>query len=300
MLLTITTWRMGGAVKIRSDGGMHMQRARFFIFAAAAALAASPALAQEVVPGFTASTVGPCDDCATSAVPLGFSVNFFGNTYLNTFVSSNGYVTFNSGQTAFTPTGLGASYTGQPIIAPFFADVDTRGTGSETYGTGTFNGMNAFGVTWNAVGYYNENTSPTNTFQVLLVDRSDVGSGDFDIYFNYDNILWETGDFDGGVNGLGGTSASAGFNAGQGGAAGTFFELPGSLVNGALLNGGPDALVSHSNINQPGRFLFEVRNGIVGIPSSVPEPATWAMMLVGFGAIGVSLRRKRRVEAAIA
>ncbi|HEV2044556.1 MAG TPA: PEPxxWA-CTERM sorting domain-containing protein, partial [Sphingomicrobium sp.] len=26
----------------------------------------------------------------------------------------------------------------------------------------------------------------------------------------------------------------------------------------------------------------------------VPEPATWAMMLVGFGAIGIGMRRRRR------
>lgn len=28
-------------------------------------------------------------------------------------------------------------------------------------------------------------------------------------------------------------------------------------------------------------------------PSAVPEPATWAMMLIGFGAIGASFRRRR-------
>ncbi|HEV2594372.1 MAG TPA: FxDxF family PEP-CTERM protein [Sphingomicrobium sp.] len=30
------------------------------------------------------------------------------------------------------------------------------------------------------------------------------------------------------------------------------------------------------------------------VPRAVPEPATWAMMLLGFGAIGFSMRRRRR------
>lgn len=30
---------------------------------------------------------------------------------------------------------------------------------------------------------------------------------------------------------------------------------------------------------------------------AVPEPSTWAMMLIGFGAIGASMRRRRRVSA---
>lgn len=33
-----------------------------------------------------------------------------------------------------------------------------------------------------------------------------------------------------------------------------------------------------------------------GGPGAVPEPATWAMMLVGFGAIGGALRSRRRVS----
>ena len=37
----------------------------------------------------------------------------------------------------------------------------------------------------------------------------------------------------------------------------------------------------------------EIRGQIV----PVPEPATWAMMLLGFGAIGVAIRRKRRTLA---
>ena len=32
-------------------------------------------------------------------------------------------------------------------------------------------------------------------------------------------------------------------------------------------------------------------------PSGVPEPATWSVMLLGFGALGAAMRRSRRVSA---
>lgn len=39
--------------------------------------------------------------------------------------------------------------------------------------------------------------------------------------------------------------------------------------------------------------------GGVSITESVPEPATWAMMLLGFGAVGFSLRRRRGYEVTL-
>jgi hypothetical protein len=43
--------------------------------------------------------------------------------------------------------------------------------------------------------------------------------------------------------------------------------------------------------------LFQV-TGIASVTTSgVPEPSTWAMMLLGFGAIGMTVRRRRKVEA---
>jgi len=34
--------------------------------------------------------------------------------------------------------------------------------------------------------------------------------------------------------------------------------------------------------------------------SAVPEPATWAMMLIGFGAIGFAMRRRNAVKTRVA
>ena len=36
----------------------------------------------------------------------------------------------------------------------------------------------------------------------------------------------------------------------------------------------------------------------VGVPTAVPEPATWAMLLFGFGAVGFAIRRRRRTGIA--
>jgi hypothetical protein len=41
-------------------------------------------------------------------------------------------------------------------------------------------------------------------------------------------------------------------------------------------------------------ILKQVRIDVAGAPGGVPEPGTWAMMLLGFGATGVAMRRSRR------
>jgi hypothetical protein len=94
-------------------------------------------------------------------------------------------VTFDAALSTFTPFPLLG--TSRVIIAPFLADVDTRssanGAQPVTYGTGTFGGQAAFGVNWINVGYFSEGTDKLNSFQLLIVDRSDIALGDADIYF---------------------------------------------------------------------------------------------------------------------
>jgi lysophospholipase L1-like esterase len=202
------------------------------------------------------------DDNSTSAVLLPFKVNFYGATYERMYVNNNGNVTFDAPLSAYTPFGLTGTRT--PIIAPFFADVDTRvggGSGIVGYGWGNtvYEGRRAVCVSWKSVGYYNYHSDKTNTFQLLLVEHGN--SGDLDIVFNYDQVQWETGDASGGRGGLGGSSARAGFSSGSG-QAGTFFEMPGSGVNGAFLDSAATGLANNSTESrQPGRHVFRIRGG---------------------------------------
>lgn len=212
--------------------------------------------------------LAPNDDGSAGPIPLGFDINFFGRTGNGAFVNNNGNITFDGPLDTFTPFGL--SNTNTPIVAPFFADVDTRGRGSGTvlFGQTTVENRQAFVVNWPNVGHYDQRTDKLNAFQLLLVDRTDTGMGNFDIEFNYDSIQWETGDASDGMDGLGGSSARSGYSNGTS-TPGTFFEIPGSAMNGAFLDGGPNALIDgRFNSDVDGRYIFAVRNGMVIVPGS--------------------------------
>ena len=239
--------------------------------------AISNAQASAIVNGFDSNVLSPNDDGSTGLVNLGFEANFFGVQGSAVYVNNNGNVTFDQSLFTFTPFDL--TSTGRQIIAPFFADVDTRAAGDPvTYGTGTFNGRPAFGVNWVNVDYFSSSASHTNrnSFQLILVDRSDIVPGDFDIVFNYDQIQWETGQASGSdPNGRGGSSARVGYSNGTGDP-GTFFELPGSAVNGAFLDGGSDALISDSiNSSVDGRYIFAARSGTVVTPETEEGTIIW-------------------------
>lgn len=209
--------------------------------------------------GFGQLAMNSNDDGSSGLLDLNFNVNFFGTEYGQFYINNNGNITFNAPQSGYTPQPFPAS--ANPMIAPYWADVDTRGTG------GVFvaapNEDTAI-VTWNNVGYYSRHTEPTNNFQLVLRDRSgDTGvSGDFDIEFRYDTLNWTTGDASGGTNGHGGIPAQAGFDAGDGE---NFFVLPNSFTSDVV------NLQDQSNVEggDPGLWSFAIRNG--STPGETPE-----------------------------
>lgn len=229
-----------------------------------ATASAASAGAVQALPGCTDNTLDANDDSSTPAVTLPFSIDFFGDEYTQLYVNNNGNVTFDGPQSTFTPFDFTIS--GIPMIAPFLADVDTTGSGSNVvmYGETEVDGRTAFCVNWVDVGYFGSHTDKLNSFQLLLVEQTTPG--DFDIVINYDRVLWETGDASGGSGGFGGTPAAAGWANGDG----EHFDLrPGSFDSMALLDSNGSTGLIHGMLGagntQPGRYVFEVRNaGVTG------------------------------------
>ncbi|XBH21656.1 nidogen-like domain-containing protein [Jonesiaceae bacterium BS-20] len=238
----------------------------------------APALANEIgaiqdLAMCTANSIPRNDDESSLAVPIGFPVNFFGETHSTLYVNNNGNVTFNGPVEDYTPFDLTGD-TGIPMIAPFFADIDTRNQDSKqvTYGTDG----KTFCVNWVDVGFYPARADLRISAQLLIADRSaETGNpSDISITFNYGGVHWETGDASYGENGLGGDSAAVGYTAGTG-SQGTFTQFAGSLVNGALLDGGRNSLSAGSrNSGVAGRYIFTFGGPEIVLEGSISGTVT--------------------------
>jgi len=210
--------------------------------------------------GYNVSAIPRGDDNTVQVVDLPFTMNWGGTTYDQIHINQNGIVTYGSSYTAYTPT-TALNRLRRDAMAVFWADVDTRVGGQSTY-SDTANpplvdGRPAFFVNWIQTGYYNQHATPYNSFQLVLVDRSDTGAGNFDFMFNYDRIQWDVGD----------ASGTQRARVGWARANRTGYELPGSgsTAGSTLLDtsAAGTSLVQNSMNpdNQLGRYLWQVRAG---------------------------------------
>jgi hypothetical protein len=159
-----------------------------------------------------ALAMGPNDDGYTAEIPLGFSFDLYGVTYNSVFINNNGNLSFGAPFFQFTSTGFPVQ--GFPMVAPFWADVDTRSANGQVWYKITDNTLI---VIWDIVGYFNQHGDKRNTFEVAISDGTNttMGLGN-NLCFSYGNMQWTTGDASGGVGGFGGVPATVGANRGNG------------------------------------------------------------------------------------
>jgi uncharacterized repeat protein (TIGR02059 family) len=229
--------------------------------------------------GFGENVLAANDDDSTTAIDItsvfSSGLNFFGTTYNSVFLNNNGNITFDDSLSSFTPSAITGA-TGNPLIAPYFADVDTEAGSTTATPGGTSTGSNlvywdldtANGVvtfTWDDVGYYDDATDLLNAFQMRLIDQ---GNGDFDIEFRYEDINWTTGDASDGSGGLGGTVARSGWTAGNGT---DYYELTQAGDQAGMLDL-EDAINTNGAFvdnTEQGVFVWEVRGGGIAKPPSL-------------------------------
>ena len=160
------------------------------------------------IPGGT-PVMGPNDDQSTGLIALPFTFCLYGTNYTSCYINNNGNISFGSSYGTFSSSPFPDP--GYIMVAPFWGDVDTRGTGTVKYKiTPT-----AMYVNWEAVGYYSNMTDKVNTFQLIITNGSDpiLPPGN-NIAFCYGDMQWTTGAASSGVGGFGGTPATVGVNQG--------------------------------------------------------------------------------------
>lgn len=151
-------------------------------------MAAQPAFASSIGPdsfGYTARDVAigfvdisgtgtrvldNVDDTAIAAA-MGFGFSFYGTAYNTAFISSNGLISFNAGNTTFTNQDLTTTVTSgdQPTIAVLWNDWVTTGNADAIYHqTNGVVGNRQFIVQWNNVADFASQGQDLVTFQAIL------------------------------------------------------------------------------------------------------------------------------------
>jgi PEP-CTERM motif len=224
--------------------------------------------------------------------PVAYGLNFYGTTYNSLYANENGSLTFGAGLSATATSDL--LTIGLPTLAPFLTDFDNQAGNLEVrYGWETNATENAFYVTYS---YRESALSPVLTsFEVAFTDIT--ASGDFDLEFDYYQVLWDGNGATAGVsngNGLGYVFSGAG-------TPGAYFGDP-TLVTCEIGSnplpcntfGVPAGAVDEFGLPVIGPHIFRFRNGVpISLNATdVPEPMTNAMLLFGLAAIGFIRNRK--------
>ncbi len=160
-------------------------------------------------PGVPPHSMG--DDSSLPPVSLPFTFCMYGANYNSVYINSNGNVTFGNSNTSFSSNSF-PSNSSNPMLAPFWADIDMRGVGNAYYEVFP----HAVVVHWVDCGYYSQHVDKKVSVQLIFTDGSSplLAPGN-NVGFFYEDMNWTTGDASGGLNGFGGTPMTVGVDNGD-------------------------------------------------------------------------------------
>lgn len=222
------------------------------------------------------------DDGSSALINLGFTFQFYGVNYTSCYINNNGNITFGSPYSPYVPSGFPSS-TVPPMIAPFWADADTRNTttGRVWYKIIDSNNgglVDTLVVTWDNVGYFNSHADLLDTFQLVISNFTNpLMQPGSNVCFDYDNMCWTTGD----INGTGGFTnppsattgnATVGINKGDGV---SYFQVGRFGLNSSAYDG-PFGNADGINYLDNKRFCFNTQSGNVPpVATNLPTSNTY-------------------------
>ncbi|XP_070554812.1 sushi, nidogen and EGF-like domain-containing protein 1 [Ptychodera flava] len=217
------------------------------------------------------------DDGGSGEYFVSIPFPFFDENHDSLWVNTNGVISFLTEVMTFTPDPFPLD-DNRRLVAPFWADVDTRDGGDVYYREvhdpndhllkqtkelivqqfadhQKFEVTWLFIATWDDVAFFDSSAIGNlkrNTFQCVLATN---GRHSFALY-HYGNVTWTTGAASQGDpdTGLGGKPAQVGFNAGDG----INFDVVNGSRTGDIVN-----IDTWSNVGVAGRFLFRIDNKII-------------------------------------
>lgn len=158
------------------------------------------------------------DDGYSAAIVLPFHICFYGSYEDSVAINNNGNISFKKHYATYTADSF--PLVNFSMVAPFWADVDTRNPGSGVVWYKIR--PNYMIVQWDSVGYYGSHVDKLNTFQCIISNGNDpiIPYGN-NVEFCYKSMQWTTGDASGGAAGFGcppanGSPATVGANKGDG------------------------------------------------------------------------------------
>lgn len=175
----------------------------------------------------------------SAAFPSGLRIQ--DEVYTDVYVGTNGYITFGTSYTGYSPLGV-AGYTRSPIVAAQFDDIDLWKGGAVHAHVNTQRAI----FTWLNVAPYSSphHGSGTNTFQIVLRPSGGAGAQDFSVEIRYVALNWMTS------GNLGPTPyPSAGYSAGD---AQNYAEPPESMTSSFL-----------SLAEGDGTLMWEIVDGVL-------------------------------------